>query len=229
MPLDVLMRYIPIIDFIQNSGIPQPTILEVGSGPNGITTYLKRKVVGLDLDFPVQPSPYLEPRVGSATALPFSDRSFDFVVSTDTLEHIPVEDRARALSEMCRVARLAVVCGVPCGKVTQEYERRFNEKWREVHDVTHCYLDEHEKFGLPEADEMLRLAEQLGRDHGFGRVWAIKNVNLEFWYYYRINELRTDPPILYHELREFATNNPLLFTKCNSWGDCYRHIFFLAR
>ena len=46
-----------------------------------------------------------------ATTLAFPDRSFDVVTLLEVLEHIPAT--ARALAEVCRVARRAVICSVP--------------------------------------------------------------------------------------------------------------------
>lgn len=43
-------------------------------------------------------------RLGSATDLPFADRAFDLVLSTDCLEHMRPEDADRAVAELCRVS-----------------------------------------------------------------------------------------------------------------------------
>jgi ubiquinone/menaquinone biosynthesis C-methylase UbiE len=50
---------------------------------------------------------------GSVVDLPFPDRSFDVVGCFEVLEHLPSDLPRRALSELARVARQAVVLSVP--------------------------------------------------------------------------------------------------------------------
>jgi SAM-dependent methyltransferase len=50
---------------------------------------------------------------GSVVDLPFPDRSFDVVGCFEVLEHLPDDLPRRALSELARVARNAVVLSVP--------------------------------------------------------------------------------------------------------------------
>ncbi len=64
-------------------------------------------------------------RLASATDLPFEDRAFDVVLSTDCLEHMRPEDAPRAVAEMARVAgRLIAI------KVNPRPDR--NRWWRWV-------------------------------------------------------------------------------------------------
>ncbi|MEW6202385.1 MAG: class I SAM-dependent methyltransferase [bacterium] len=52
--------------------------------------------------------------VADATQLPFSDETFDLVVSFSTLEHIPLAaDRLQAFSEAARVAKKFVIITMP--------------------------------------------------------------------------------------------------------------------
>lgn len=50
-----------------------------------------------------------------ARHLPFADRSFDVVVMSQMLEHVPVEDIPAVMSEALRVARSRLVITVPLG------------------------------------------------------------------------------------------------------------------
>ncbi|HCR52228.1 TPA: methyltransferase type 11 [Candidatus Kaiserbacteria bacterium] len=51
--------------------------------------------------------------VGSITALPFPDKSFDAILAAEVLEHIRFQDVPQALSEMRRVARTQVLISLP--------------------------------------------------------------------------------------------------------------------
>jgi SAM-dependent methyltransferase len=87
-------------------------ILDVGCGTGAMLTWLRRfpeaRIVGLDLSADALrfcQSEASRPLVqASALELPFSDGSFDLVVSTDVLQHLPNPDGARtALQETFRV------------------------------------------------------------------------------------------------------------------------------
>lgn len=110
--INQLVRYAPLLRRLRgDSG----SILEVGSGPDGIASYLRRPCVGLEINFHAEPSPYLIPVAGTATHLPFADRSFDLVLIMDTLEHVPPDLRETCVREAGRVARREVIIGGPMG------------------------------------------------------------------------------------------------------------------
>ncbi len=91
------------------------SVLDVGCGDGLITNSLPLhlKVVGLD------PSPQAlqhvrrETRCGSIADMPFGDKSFDLVMTTDVIEHLPPDVLAQAVRELTRVARRYVLICVP--------------------------------------------------------------------------------------------------------------------
>ncbi|MEW6661065.1 MAG: class I SAM-dependent methyltransferase [Bacillota bacterium] len=224
MDLDLLMRYAPLVECLQRQ--KAASILEVGSGSYGITRFYRRRVVALDTSFPPPVSPYLEPRIGTATSLPFPGLSFDFVISVDVLEHLPPGERERALREMWRVARKCVICGVPCGRQAMAHEERYNTAYQHKFGHENKWLVEHKKHGLPEKSDVERI---VGRVASPGKVSVIPNVNLDFWYATRICELTVPFSQEYQKLLQTARENPCRFTMENSKGDCYRYIFLLSR
>lgn len=86
-------------------------LLEIGKGSGLVSTVLKSRgldVTSLDIDPDVRPDV-----VGSVLALPFADKEFDVTLCAEVLEHLPFEDFPKALSEIRRVTRRAVVLSLP--------------------------------------------------------------------------------------------------------------------
>ena len=123
------------------------SILDVGCGDGRITNRLVgsyKKVVGLDISQAALQHVRAEAIVGSVDNIPFGDRSFDLVLATELLEHLPQRVYRTALEEIKRVAKQWVLIGVPwreqlslakarcprCCTVfhVNYHERSFNEK-----------------------------------------------------------------------------------------------------
>jgi O-antigen biosynthesis protein len=97
---------------------------------------------------------------GDATALPFEDEAFDFVVSVDVYEHIQAEARDRYLSELRRTARRGALLAVPFdSEVVRDAERLANEFHRAVHLEENVWLREHAENGLPSLEDAKRFFE----------------------------------------------------------------------
>lgn len=99
------------------------SVLDVGAGSGRLSIHLAKKregyLVSSDasiemLQTAASRSPVLDRPVfvlADAQQLPFADHSFDYVISFRTLMHLP--DWRKAVAEMCRVARQAVVIDAP--------------------------------------------------------------------------------------------------------------------
>lgn len=101
------------------------TVLDSGCGEGVLCVLLAKKgciVTGVDLSEPniAACKEYAQSEgvsdkvsfmVGDAEKLPVPDKSFDYVVSSHVLEHVP--DFAKGVAELSRVARLQVIAAIP--------------------------------------------------------------------------------------------------------------------
>lgn len=86
-----------------------------------------------------------------ALNLPFGQGEFDFVISSDVLEHIPQDNRERFLEEQLRVAKQGILLAAPFfSKDVIEAERVAAAFYRSLSGKNHRWLSEHKKFVLPQ-------------------------------------------------------------------------------
>src|SRR6266513_3954406 len=90
------------------------TVLDIGARDGHFSRLLTEhfeSVTALDLTMPQFDFEGVRPVQGDVTKLQFPDNNFDVVFCTEVLEHVPALQKA--CTEIERVARHAVVIGVP--------------------------------------------------------------------------------------------------------------------
>jgi hypothetical protein len=222
--LDVDLRYMPVARFLREMA-SAATILEVGSGYIGITPYIDRTVVGVDAEFPAEPMPNMLPVISKAV-LPFRDRTFDVVISLDTLEHVPREFRQLFWNELIRTAKRYVIVGFPEGEEAEEHDRLMEQFYIRQHGSVHQYFVEHRTHRIPRGEEVA--AYLLGASNDTRREFTVrqtKNVNI------RIRALFMR--LIWHHKRSFqrlyfALTAFSRWDKLFHFGSCYRSIYFLS-
>ena len=177
----IALRYLPIVEEIKKNSINSPKVLEVGSGSLGIAPYLKLPVTGVDVDFTGPKFSLLRQVYGKATVLPFPDKSFDFAVMVDVLEHLPRQERAKAISEALRCARNKAFIAVPCGKLSFNQDKELDLQYQKIFGRPFPFLKDHLTYGLPEkewvSDTIRSEADKLGKEV---KIKAVGNINLTF-------------------------------------------------
>lgn len=90
---------------------------------------------------------------GDGRGLAFPDDSFDFVISCDTLEHVPPDDRDGFWRELVRVARYGVLLAAPYSSPeTVAAEALLLAFIQRELGVEQLQLKEHASYGLPQRE-----------------------------------------------------------------------------
>ena len=129
-------------------------VLDVGDGSGYLLAFDDGfDAVALDLHVAPDPLPGSVRVIGDGARLPWADGSFDAVVSSDTLEHVPPAARPSFVAELARVSRDVVVLAAPFDTPgvagAEELVRRFALL---VTSRAQDQLEEHLENGLPDLD-----------------------------------------------------------------------------
>ena len=148
---------------MKDEGKHELRILEIGSGGLGIAPYLKMPVTGVDVEFKPPFHPLLTKVVGKAEKLDFADKSFDVVINSDMLEHLPHHKREKAIFEMIRVAKLSVIVGVPCDALAAEHDMELRHEYLKTHKTEFPFLKEQVEYGLPDKTDIIAYIENASK------------------------------------------------------------------
>ncbi len=112
------------------AAIPRPckSLLDVGCGDGRLVLRIREKLGGLVVGFDLSTvalANVADPKCcGSADWLPFANRSFEVLLATEILEHVPHALYSRVLEELVRVADRYIVITVPNGENLNEVSAR---------------------------------------------------------------------------------------------------------
>lgn len=174
---EVAIRYLPVVGIVKAAGARK--VLEVGSGDLGLTPYSKDfKLTGLDRSFQLE-NAHMTQVTGSATRIPFDERSFDAVISVDSLEHVQPDEREQAVLEILRTAHSLAVIAVPSGAGAEAQDRYLAERYLQVRGEEYPFFKDHIENGLPTEDELEQMIARALRGLGRrGTVTLQRNANL---------------------------------------------------
>ncbi len=179
LPFDTSRRFAAIRHALSLAGLPEEAaILDVGGHPGTFAQLVTEERPGWRCEtvdtIADQFRGYTQ---ASGAALPFEDGSFDAVVTSDTLEHVPAKERPAFLSELHRVSGSVVILGAPFHHpAVAAVEAHLDEAHVEHFGGHHPWLGEHRECGLPDLEETLADLNQ-----GDGGVRLIGSAPLQSW------------------------------------------------
>lgn len=232
MNLDVgrNIRYGEIVKIIKKSKKNNPSILEVGSGKIGITSYLKQNVIGVDVTFDDYPSlGYLEEKIYNGSTLEYLNNSFDFVISVDTIEHILINEREKIITEMLRIAKRCIILTFPCSEKSQLYEKKLERRYIKCGLQVPKYLKEHMECGLPDENEIIHMIKQylISRNILQYDLTLLPNENLKLWYFHEF--FKSKGAIYFYPAMVVIKLLLCLMPFLASIGVCYRKIIIIKK
>jgi len=184
--LNWAVRYFPILRVLKRHAVGEGRILEVGSGCFGLAHFYRGQVVGCDLSFPYPTQDNLLPVRCSGARLPFADSSFEAVVASDVLEHIPPELRRQVISEALRVTRKLAVFAFPCGGDAHALDEGFLQFHLKHGIPPPPWLQEHVQYAFPAKDLFEGFAdgwtvESYGNEHLRFHDWVNHGEISRYW------------------------------------------------
>lgn len=151
--LDVVKAIKPLLQ--ENSNL-----LDAGCGEYGLAPLIPSiQVTGIDLvDSKLQTNNFTFYN-GSIVSLPFPKESFSIAASVDVLEHLPIDIRKKAVTELIRVARDAIIFAFPSGEQARQIDEDFATQLNQSNKSQPPWLVEHLDNPYPELDTILSMIE----------------------------------------------------------------------
>lgn len=174
LPPDVFIRHWLIAGEIKKNGIKQlsgVSLLDVGGSLGEIKKFLPNiKVVTTDVAAGADV-------LYDGHKLPFPKEAYNYVVSIDTLEHIPIDRRMNLISQMVNISKRKTILIAPFASMEHEkYEKKLVEKFNLSKLAIPPYLLEHREYGLITSAQMNEIFKKYSSAvcKLVGRVWLDK-------------------------------------------------------
>jgi hypothetical protein len=150
-------RFFPILRELKSLLPAGGALLEVGSGSLGLGEFWSHPFVGCDVIFSSRPVKNMRAVQCSGHQLPFKDRSFDAVVVSDVMEHVPPGQRREVVAEVLRVARKVVMFGYPCGPAAFQLDQKLYRDYQNRNLPPPVWLEEHMLHPFPDEGLLVEL------------------------------------------------------------------------
>lgn len=226
---DQYQRYKVISDIINKFRTENKTfkILDVGASfEENLKKFLPfDDIYYLDKDYPPEYKQRTNFIVGDITRLEL-DETYDFVVSIDTYEHIPVNSREKFINNLLHLSRIATIMAAPFDTPgVKEHEILANEMYKLSHGTEYRWLHEHILNGLPSLPFTIELVKKSGFKYA-----VIPNGYLPRWHEMISTYLMTEGMLEFskslEELNEFYNKNFYCYDNLNP---AYRQVIVINK
>lgn len=221
---DTYERFSALVDVIGQLPLTETDwLLDVGGRPGSLArTIVDRRIVTADLP-DVSHKPYVR---ASGAALPFRDKTFSAVITSDTLEHVPPQFRESFLRELWRVSHQYVIISGPFDTAcVRQAEDAIRNLERESPSQATEWLTEHAQFGLPD------LAATWGLFSGLGAQGVIVpgGTVLRWFMLFAAQSILEGVPSGGEHYRAFMPAYNAHFATDAADGPAYRHMLIFAK
>jgi GT2 family glycosyltransferase len=163
---DQYSRYKVCADLLVSEYTKDNTILDVGSGEECLLgRFLPNcKITYVDPLLSSHPNLANNQIPNDIFADELDSRLFDFVVSIDTLEHIPQEQRDSFINRLSKLSKKGIILAFPCSDAGDavETDKWINKVYTAAFGRDNKWLIEHFRYGLPSLYKVLDKFRTLG-------------------------------------------------------------------